>query len=137
WLVSDPEVREVQLVADLQKLRGAALHSSSHSHRLQRIRSWRNRNRGRCCRRTKSYPLRYLALLRVRGECEGFTDCLDGSKVVVGSTWRLNLNNPSVRTTKHPRVQRELFEFSNRFQTVSNTNEVNFLHPTRLLRGLD
>ncbi len=27
-------------------------------------------------------------------------DCRNGSKVVVGSTWRLSLNNPSVRTTK-------------------------------------
>src|ERR1700741_51161 len=64
---------------------------------------------------------RYLARLRC-GTDAGATDCRNGSKVVVGSAWRLNLNNPSVRTTKQPRVQWEPFECSNRFRTVSNTN---------------
>src|ERR1700758_5718850 len=37
---------------------------------------------------------------QVRDGCGCLADCRNGSKVVVGSTWRLNLNNPSVRTTK-------------------------------------
>ena len=57
---------------------------------------------GGACRRTRSCPLRYLALLRMRGGCGCFTDCRIESKVVVGSTWRVNLNNPSCRTTKQP-----------------------------------
>src|ERR1700756_2439799 len=59
---------------------------------------------------------------QVRDGCGCLADCRNGSKVVVGSTWRLNLNNPSVRPTKQPRVQWEPFECSNRFRTVSNTN---------------
>src|ERR1700751_4630103 len=74
---------------------------------------------------------------QVRVGCGCLADCRNGSKVVVGSTWRLNLNNPSVRTTKQPRVQWELFECSNRFQTVSNTKSAISQHPPRLLRVLD
>src|ERR1700739_2436550 len=74
---------------------------------------------------------------QVRDGCGCLADCRNGSKVVVGSTWRLNLNNPSVRTTKQPRVQWELFECSHRFQYGSNTKSAISQHPPRLLRVLD
>jgi ATP adenylyltransferase len=42
--------------------------------------------------------------------------------VVVGSPWRVSLDNPSCRTFTETRVQRELFDYSNGSQTVSNAN---------------
>ncbi len=40
--------------------------------------------------------------------------------VVVGSPWRVSLDNPSCRTFTETRVQREHFDYSNGLQTVSN-----------------
>src|SRR5579862_4455021 len=42
--------------------------------------------------------------------------------VVVGSPWRVSLDNPSCRTFTETRVQRELFDYSNGSQIVSNAN---------------
>ena len=47
-------------------------------------------------------------------------DCWSESLVVVGPPWRVSLENPSCRTFTETRVQRELFDYNNRFRTVSN-----------------
>jgi ATP adenylyltransferase len=54
--------------------------------------------------------------------------------LVVGSPWRVSLDNPSCRTFTETRVQRELFDYSNGSQTVSNPNSA---HVTGTLQRPD
>ena len=63
----------------------------------------------------------YASLVTGCGAC--FADCWTSRLVVVGSPWRMSLDNPSCRTfLQRTRVQWELFDYNNRARTVSNAN---------------
>lgn len=63
-------------------------------------------------------PLRYRT--SVNGCGLFLADCWRESRVVVGLPWRTGLNNFQRSDEQRTRVQREHFDYSNRFQTVSN-----------------